>query len=241
MEHGLSGVDFPKDTWPYLDYAGLGAKYYSEHGGAYTANGYVKRRENFPALALNAERPTIIRLTLATSKDTISLSLPAADERLEQAKRALRVDDFAQASISGIQFSNPTLADLISADSISVEEANELAVWLQQMEQQDGEMAKYFAVLEVEQPDTFSQALTIAMDADDYELVPEDMDEYGKQVLRRIGADEELLDTIDGYMNFTQLGQDSMQEDGVRRTEFGLVRRLSAPYPQQEEIGPSMC
>ena len=122
-----------------------------------------------------------------------------------------------------------------------MEEANELAGWLQQMEQEDDAVAKYCAVLEVEQPDTFSQALTIAMDTDDYELVPDSANEYGKQVLRRIGADDELLDAIEGYMDFAQLGEDSMKEDGVRRTEFGLVRRLSLPYPQQEEIGPLMC
>lgn len=53
------------------------------------------------------------------------------------------------------------------------------------MEQEDGELLKFCAVLEVEQPDTFTEAVSIAMDRDDYELVPEDMDEYGKQVLRR--------------------------------------------------------
>lgn len=239
VEHGLAGVNFPKETWPYLDYAGLGAKYYSDHGGAYTASGYVKHRENFPAL--DAEELFLIRLTLSTSTGNFPLNLPVSDEKLEQAKEMLGLEDFAQASISGVQFANPSLAELVPLDAVTVEEANELAGWLQQMEQEDDAVAKYCAVLAVEQPDTFSQALTIAMDADDYELVPEDMDEYGKQVLRRIGADDELLDTIDGYMDFTQLGEDSMQEDGVRRTEFGLVRRLSLPYPQQEEIGPTLC
>ena len=160
---------------------------------------------------------------------------------MERAKGMLGLEDFAQASISGVQFSTPSLADLIPLDAVTVEEANELAGWLQQMEREDDAVAKYCAVLEVEQPATFSQALTIAMDTDDYELVPESTSEYGKQVLRRIGADDELLDTIDGYMDFALLGEDSMKEDGVRRTEFGLVRRLSLPYPQQEEIGPSMC
>ena len=45
VEHGQAGVDFPKEVWPYLDYAGIGAAYYAGHGGAYTPNGYVKRRE----------------------------------------------------------------------------------------------------------------------------------------------------------------------------------------------------
>ena len=72
VEHGLAGVNFPKDTWPYLDYAGLGAKYYSDHGGAYTAHGYVKHRENSPALDTGG--PFTIRLTIATSKkDSLSI------------------------------------------------------------------------------------------------------------------------------------------------------------------------
>lgn len=36
------------------------------------------------------------------------------------------------------------------------------------------------------------------------------------------------------HMDFERLGMDSMEEDGVRRTEFGLIRRLSSPFPAQE-------
>ena len=38
--------DFPEDVQPYLDYRAIGAEYYADHGGAYTPNGYVKRRES---------------------------------------------------------------------------------------------------------------------------------------------------------------------------------------------------
>ena len=92
---------------------------------------------------------------------------------MERAKGMLGLEDFAQASISGIQFSTPSLADLIPLDAVTVEEANELAGWLQQMEREDDAVAKYCAVLEVEQPGAFTEALNIAMDRDDYELVPE--------------------------------------------------------------------
>ena len=33
VEHGQARVDFPKAVWRYLDYAGIGAEYYSNHGG----------------------------------------------------------------------------------------------------------------------------------------------------------------------------------------------------------------
>ena len=65
--------------------------------------------------------------------------------------------------------------------------------------------------------------------------VPDDPEEYGKQVLERIGADEELISTLDGFADFEALGNFYMQEDGVRRTEFGLIRRFSAPFPEVQE------
>ena len=159
---------------------------------------------------------------------------------MTQAKRDLDVEDFSQTGITAVKFSAPQLNSLIPLDTISVEDANALALCLKEMEQEDGEEMKFCAVLEVEQPDTFAEALNIAMDRDDYEMVPENSEEYGKQVLRRIGADGEIIDTIDGYMDFAQLGTDSLAEDGVRRTEFGLVRRLSNPFPPEPEMGPVM-
>lgn len=45
VEHGLARVKFPKEVWPYLDYAGIGAEYCISHGGAYTPFGYVRHRE----------------------------------------------------------------------------------------------------------------------------------------------------------------------------------------------------
>ena len=55
-----------------------------------------------------------------------------------------------------------------------------------------------------------------------------------REALRRLGADDELLDTIDGYMDFDQLGRDMMEEDRVRQTGYGLIRRLSKPFPEPE-------
>ena len=157
-------------------------------------------------------------------------------------KACLGLDDFAQAQIVRIEAEQAAaaLAPLLPMDCVTVEDANTLALCLQEMEQEDGALTKYCAVLEAEQPDTFAEALNIAMDRDDYELVPEDMDEYGKQVLRRAGADDEIIDTVDGYMDFAQLGKDSLEADGVRRTEFGLVRRLSMPFPEQQQTGQQM-
>jgi len=95
--------------------------------------------------------------------------------------------------------------------------------------------------LEVEEPETFMDALHIAMDLDDYELISDYEREYGRESLRRIGADAEILEVIDGYTDFDQLGRDMMKEDGVRQTGYGLIRRLSAPFPPVQEIGQTMA
>ena len=104
----------------------------------------------------------------------------------------------------------------------------------------DGEMTKYCAALEVEKPSTFTEALNVAMDLDDYELVSDNEREYGREALRRLGADDELLDSIEGYTDFDWLGRDMMEEDGVRQTGYGLVRRLSKPFPPEQEVGMQM-
>ena len=153
----------------------------------------MKNREAAP---VQEEAPYVIRLTLTSSGRQYDLGLPASDEQMEQAKRALDVEDFAQASITDVRFSSPHLDDMLPLDTINVEDADTLALCLQEMEHEDGALKKYCAVLEVEQPGTFTEALNIAMDRDDYELVPEDMDEYGRQVLRRAGADDEIIDTV---------------------------------------------
>ena len=238
VEHDHLGDKVPEALRPYLNYRSIGIDYCNEHEGEFLTDGYTGIRSG--AMEQVMEEQGVLRLTLSTAKGTFALSFPASDERLEQAKRALDVEDFAQASITAVKFSSPYLDGLLPPDTITVEDANTLALCLQEMEQEDDELLKFCAVLEVEQPDTFVEAVSIAMDRDDYERVLEDMDEYGKQVLRRAGADNEVIDTIDGYMDFAQLGRDFMEEDGVRRTEFGLVRRLSSPFPPEPEIGQSM-
>ena len=38
-----------------------------------------------------------------------------------------------------------------------------------------------------------------------------------------------------GYMDFEKYGQDCMENDCVTKTEFGLLRRLDPPFPEQTQ------
>ena len=129
-------------------------------------------------------------------------------------------------------------AHLLPTDAITLEDANTLAECVRAMTGQ--ELRVFGAVLEVEEPRSFHEAGTIAMDIDDYELVSVSEREYGMEALRYAGAGDELLDILDGFTDFDALGRCEMETDGVRETSFGSVRRLSTPWPQQAEQGQTM-
>lgn len=231
--------NFPEAVQPYLDYRAIGAEYYAENGGAYGPGGYVRRKSSLEQAP--EQRDALITLYLLTPRvtetmaDPYRLTLPAMDEELEQAKEQIGVDHFTEATIVKVEFGKPYLAELIPQECICVEDANELALGIEEMQQRDGELLKYLAVLSVEQMETLTDALRVAVNLDDYERITEGTYEYGQSVLRRIGADDELIETIDGYMDFEKFGEDSMVEDGVRQTEFGLIRRCSHPFPEETQ------
>ena len=204
----------------------------NRHGGAYTVSGYVMRRENGQQQV--QESKPIFELYLLHGQIRYCLDLPAEELQLDMTKRSLGVEDFAQAAIYQTKCEMEPLAGLLPMDCVSVESANELARTIREMP--DGDLLKYLAVLSVEPPADFPGALRLALELDDYERITEGSYEYGQSVLRRIGADEELISVIDGYMDFEQFGEDSMKEDGVRQTEFGLVRRLSSPFDGQTPL-----
>lgn len=236
VEHGQAGVEFPEAVRPYLDYAGIGAAYYSDHGGAYTPNGYVKRREVVQTQK-ETDRPAFA-LALASPAGIVRLDLPAQDDALEQAKRALGCD-LGNAAIRDVEIGYPW-AHLLPSDSITVEDANVLAECVRGMTRE--ELRVFGAVLEVEEPRSFHEAGTIAMDIYDYELVDSSERGYAITALRYAGAGDEILEILEGFTDFDALGRSEMEADGVRETSFGSVKRLSAPWPQQEpELGQTMC
>lgn len=238
VEQGLAGVYFPKPVLPYLDYAAIGAAYYSDHGGAYTPSGYVKRRE---AVQMQAEeaRPAFT-LTLVSAAGAVRLDLPASDAQMEDAKRALGLDSLDSAVIRDVEIGYPW-AHLLPTDAVTLEDANVLAQCVRAMSNR--ELKVFGAALEVEEPRSFYDAGCTAMDLDDYELVDGSEHEYAWNALRAAGASEDALEMLHGYTDFDALGRSEMEADGVRETSFGCVRRLSAPWPRlepEQEQGQTM-
>ena len=233
VEHGLARVDFPEEVRPYLNYEGIGLEYGDSHGGSFTPYGYVKRWEEVQTQKAE-DRPSFA-LTLVSAAGAVHLDLPASDDQMEAAKRALRLDSLDSAVIGDVKI-DYAWSHLLPMDSITLKDANTLAECVRQMTQQ--ELRAFGAALEVEGPRSFYDAGCIAMDRDDYELVTSNEAEYGREALRYAGAGDEILEILDGFTDFDALGRSEMETDGVRETSFGSVRRLSAPWPRHEPAQP---
>lgn len=226
-------IDFPEHLRPYINYASVGAEYYANFGGAYSPFGYVRRKDAEPKL--DAGRKAVFTAHLQAGDRQCVLKLPATDAGLDTTRRRLQVEDFCEMELTELECAIPYLEGLLPRDCISAVDADKLALEIEGMMETDGDLMKYLSALCVEEPSTFQEALEIAYHMDDYERITEGTYEYGQSVLRRIGADDEIIDTIDGYMDFERFGEAMMEEDGVRQTEFGMIRRLSEPFPSEQQ------
>ena len=131
----------------------------------------------------------------------------------------------------------PYIGELIrDMDCPAVEDYNDFAEALEDIWQQDGALLTYAAVLEAEKPETLRGACELLRNLDNYQRITEGAYGYGQQRLQEtLGLDDEAIYELDGYMDFEKYGQDCMENDCVTKTEFGLLRRLDPPFPEQRQ------
>ena len=186
----------------------------------------------------NENRDEMLRVTLRVEgKPDYTLVLPADEEYLDAVKAYLDIDVFADAMLCDIRCKVPYIGELIrDSDCPAVEDYNDFAEALEDIWQQDGALLTYAAVLEAEKPETLHRACDLLQDLDNYQRITEGAYGYGQQRLQEtLELDDEAIYELDGYMDFEQYGQDRMENDGVTETEFGLLRRLDPPFPEQRQ------
>ena len=186
----------------------------------------------------NENQDEMLRMTLRVEgKPDYTLVLPADEEYLDAVKAYLDIDVFADAMLCDIRFKVPYIGELIrDSDCPAVEDYNDFAEALEDIWQQDGALLTYAAVLEAEKPETLHRACDLLQDLDNYQRITEGAYGYGQQRLQEtLELDDEAIYELDGYMDFEQYGQDRMENDGVTETEFGLLRRLDPPFPEQRQ------
>ena len=184
------------------------------------------------------DRDEMLRMTLhVNGKPDYTLILPADEKYLDAVKDYLDIDVFADAMLCDIRFKVPYIGELIrDSDCPAVEDYNDFAEALEDIWQQDGALLTYAAVLEAEKPETLHRACDLLQDLDNYQRITEGAYGYGQQRLQEtLGLDDEAIYELDGYMDFEKYGQDCMANDCVTKTEFGLLRRLDPPFPEQTQ------
>ena len=183
-------------------------------------------------------RDEMLRMTLRVEgKPDYTLVLPADEEYLDDVKDYLDIDAFADAMLCDIRFKVPYIGELIrDTDCPAVEDYNEFAEALEDIWQKDGMLLTYAAVLEAENPETLHRACELLRNLDNYQRITEGAYGYGQQRLQEtLGLDDEAIYELDGYMDFEKYGQDCMENDHVIETEFGRLRRLEPPFPEQTQ------
>ena len=183
-------------------------------------------------------RDEMLRMTLRVEgKPDYTLVLPADEEYLDDVKDYLDIDAFADAMLCDIRIKVPYIGELIrDTDCPAVEDYNDFAEALEDIWQKDGMLLTYAAVLEAENPETLHRACELLRNLDNYQRVTEGAYGYGQQRLQEtLGLDDEAIYELDGYMDFEKYGQDCMENDHVIETEFGRLRRLAPPFPEQTQ------
>ena len=183
-------------------------------------------------------RDEMLRMTLHVSgKPDYTLVLPANEKYLDAVKAYLDIDVFADAMLYDIRFKVPYIGELIcDTDCPAVEDYNEFAVALKGIWQKDGMLLTYAAVLDAERPETLHRAVELLQDLDNYQRITEGAYGYGQQRLQEtLGLDDETIAELESYMDFEKYGADYMEHDGVVETEFGRLRRMDPPFPEQTQ------
>ena len=180
-------------------------------------------------------RDEMLRMTLRVEgKPDYTLVLPADEKYLDDVKVYLGVDDFAEAQIRDVRFKVPYIGEYIrTPDCPSVEDYNDFAEKLEAIWQKGGMLLTYAAILDAERPETLHRARELLQEMDNYQRIV-DTYGYGQQRLQeRLGLDDESIAELEGYIDFERYGADCMEHDGVVETEFGRLRRLEPPFPEQ--------
>ena len=243
MRHGFLVLGVGRNDGILVDPQGAGYARYSAFvpnaRSLLTPDMAIDRSYLSPAEPWRDEsRDEMLRMTLRVDgKPDYTLVLPADEEYLDAVKTYLDIDVFADALLCDIQLKVPYIGELIcDTDCPAVEDYNDFAEALEDIWQQDGALLTYAAVLEAEKPETLHRACELLRDLDNYQRITEDAYGYGQQRLQEtLGLDDEAIYELDGYMDFEKYGQDCMENDCVAKTEFGLLRRLDPPFPEQTQ------
>jgi hypothetical protein len=222
---------------------GMMKEYQTQRGGAFTPEGYTLRRNLAEALAPQQKWwDPIFRVLLQTPDrwsrgfPPYALELPARESQLRDAQDELQVQDLEEAELVQAECVYEPIKPCIPLTDPEFSLLRDLSVNLSAAMDSFGKNL-VLAVYEAKRPCSLEEAGTLASAVEQYELVT-DVEEYGWNSLYELCGDEELLDTVDGYMDWYAFGLHMIEEDGLIPTGQGYVRHLQPD--EQPDMGQIM-
>lgn len=167
------------------------------------------------------------------------LELPASDERLRYVKDALNIEDFAEVSIESVYCLDTLRQRLIPLQMPDLNLLEELSECLSDIAK-SGEEFKMLSVLSMEKPTSLEETIGLAVSLDSYERVRIGEEDYGRSALLELCGDREVIDTVDGFIDWHSFGLYMMGQGGIEFTEYGAIRKVELPHPTMD-MGIQCC
>ena len=228
----------------------FGQNHVEEHGGVFTARGYVEPDSNFKEVYRKGEMFPFPQAGGAVTLEArhgndqpVALTLPAPEADI---KKALDAGEYA---FHCVDCEVPSLREVVEAsieEEGGISQVNEFARLIAQKERvwQEEDFIKYKALLAASGSPSLQDAMELAHGLDDYELVRDVTQpwDYAELVLREKYPDlpKELFRTGQA----AQIGMRMLDEGGGAITDYGLIRRTDgAPLPafgQERSEQPQM-
>lgn len=235
-------VEIPQSALQYIDYSKVGYEYLVNHSCAYGNNCLIVKKND-----TEMNHGVIFKLQVISDYYTengaspIKIFLPESPEKLAAVAERLRLSDMNINSCRIVEISS-TIADLndLLPETNNITALNNLAIEIEHLSQLEGELVGLRAVLQAEIPDTVEEMLEIVYKLDDYELIDStEPYHYGYYMLYEADHEErdlEITEEVKNFIDVAKYGKWRMEKDGVRETDFGLVRRLSEPFEPEESM-----
>lgn len=235
----------PEELAAVLDYELVGQNYAKEHMGCFSRLGYIFRNGKPLEAIYNGKRcpdpaydgESVFQIQVRREKaaggreKTLSVALPASEEKLEVAAKNLGVQDLGHCVPEEVTAREWELVDHLPL-TLDVRGLNAYVRLLKEegVLDSDEKRKKLCAALEAELPENMDEAIEIAANLDRYSILPGEIREPSSYACHVLADWIYQFDSRLGiYIDYEGYGKSRMQADGVVETNYGLVVRKDRP------------
>lgn len=165
-----------------------------------------------------------------------TLKLPLSKQELGLTLAEHGINDFSECDVASCECNIKRLSNTLNLEG-DIDGLNRFATQIKHMLDNQEPITKFLSALEVERPRELSEAIDIMDNLDRYELLPQNIKtpaDYACHVLFDSGR-YEIDDEVKDFLNLDKYGKYKMEEDGVRQSVFGMLRRIDEPFQEQEQ------